>query len=254
MRKLTRLGSTWLVALMASLQAQDGVAATIQWGAPTGISGDADVDTSGTLVRAFNPGGLAATVNGVAFEVFPVGAQINSVGNFTLSVPSNTVSDLGGLAAAQVPFANLSADYRELLGNAATSFPSLTLTLTVDGLTIGKTYLVQFWKNDSRDFNPPGFTFSVDIQPGGISLDPNTSVVEGGVGQYVIGTFLATSNSESFTFENSEVGGSLNAFQLRQVDLSPPRTLPASSMLGLGILCLSMLLVAANTRLSKPVA
>jgi hypothetical protein len=49
-------------------------AATITWSAPTNISGDSDVITTGTLVAArnFSQTQVAPTVNGILFDIFPI--------------------------------------------------------------------------------------------------------------------------------------------------------------------------------------
>ncbi len=113
-------------ALLAT--AGSGHAAVIAFGAPTNISGDSDVNTTGTLVGAFNFAGAATPVNRVNFLAFPVGATSNTVGNFTLSVPSGTFSGVNtGFAAP--PFSNLSAGYQALLDTAAGSGQQMTLTM-----------------------------------------------------------------------------------------------------------------------------
>jgi len=216
-------------------------AATIQWGPATGISGDPDVRTAGSLVAAFNVAGASTTVNGVTFATFGVGAQTNTVGDFTLSVAALTVG-AASRGSAQAPFASLTPAYRALLDNAASTLGEV-MTLTMAGLTPGQGYELQLWVNDSRDHDPPGFTFEVDVASGNsVYLDPNTSIVEGGVGQYVAGTFLADSATQQVTFSNSEVGGSLNGFQLRAVTLARPRAVPAISPAGVGAACVLLLL------------
>ena len=60
-----------VVATAALATAASTHAALIAWGAPTGITGDSDVSTAGTLVGAVNvgaPGVGSTTVNGVRHE------------------------------------------------------------------------------------------------------------------------------------------------------------------------------------------
>ena len=100
---------------------------------------------------------------------------------------------------------------------------------------MGQTYLFETWVNDSQSHIPPGFTFDVDVSSGSlVTLDPNTTIVEGGLGQYVVGTFTASAASQQVTYDNSEVGGSLAAFQLR---LAPPTVIPepGTALFGLAL-------------------
>ena len=223
------------LALLFTVAALSGAslhAATISWGAPTNISGDGDVSTSGTLLGAFNVGGPATTVNGVNFQAFGVGAASNTVGNFNLS--SSSAIGANSFTTPLTPFSNLSASYRSLLSTGANS--GRLLTLTLNNLTVGQTYLFETWVNDSRSHIPPGFTFDVDVSSGSlVTLDPNTTIVEGGLGQYVLGTFTANAVSQQVTYDNSEIGGGINAFQLRLV---PPPAIPepGAALFGLALL------------------
>lgn len=196
--------------------AGSGHAAVIAFGAPTNISGDSNVSTMGTLVGAFNFAGATTSVNGVNFLAFPVGAASNTVGNFTLSVPSGTIAAVNTSFPAP-PFSNLSAGYQALLGTAAGSGQQMTLTM--NGLTVGQNYLFETWVNDSRDFTS-AFTFPVTVSAGNsVILIPNTTVFGGGVGQFVLGTFTANSTSQQVGYFNSEFA-IVNGFQLRA--LAPP--------------------------------
>ena len=55
-----------------------------------------------------------------------------------------------------------------------------------------------------------------------MSVDRNTSNAFGGVGQFVVGTFTATSATQTFYFSGGDDGApTLNAFQVRKVDNAP---------------------------------
>ena len=223
------------LAILLTVAALSGTslhAAIISWGAPTNISGDGDVSTNGTMLGAFNVGGPATTVNGVNFQAFGVGATSNTDGNFNLS--SSSVIGANSFSTALTPFSNLSASYRSLISTGANS--GRLLTLTLGGLTVGQTYIFQTWVNESQSHIPPGFTFEVDVSSGSlITLDPNTTIFEGGLGQYVVGTFTASAASQQVTYDNSEVGGSLAAFQLRAA--APPAVPePGTALFGLALL------------------
>ena len=113
-------------------------AATITWGAPTGISGDADVRANGILVGAFNidgPSAPATTINGVPFAPFTFSGNVATVGNFTFTSPVPFASSFFGLAGPN-PFGSLSPQYRALLGTYGRNF-SESFTLTMNHLTVG---------------------------------------------------------------------------------------------------------------------
>src|SRR5262249_27015303 len=66
-------------------------ASTITWGSPQNISGDTDVDTTGSLVGAFNTGaaGVAnTTINGVPFLGLALSGNSVTSGNFNFSIAS----------------------------------------------------------------------------------------------------------------------------------------------------------------------
>jgi len=212
-------------------------AADINWGSAQQIMNDNDVSTNGAAVAAYAFNATSAgTVNGVTFQPFAVGNQVNTVGNYTLGVAGFVV--LGsGHTTASAPFGSLSSGYQNLLGTDALDLTN-TMQLDITGLTGGQNYEIQFWANDSSSYDPnPGFTFPTFIVTGMTSatLDPNTSLQEGGLGQYVTGTFTADpSGTQSIQFFDGEVAF-LNGFQLRA--LSPVAVpTPVAVWGGLGLL------------------
>lgn len=219
-------------------------AASINWSMPADIANDSDVNLTGTLVGAFNLVGATTVINGVSFQSFPVGAQVNTIGGFSVAADSGSVGSTGTGSAA-IPFTNLSSEYRTMLSDWADASP---LRLTMTNLTVGATYALQLWVNDARSYKPPGFTFGVGIVGGAnsVELDPNTSVNEGGVGQYVIGTFTANSTTQEVSFDNGEVGGSLNGFQLRALVVPSQQAAPAMSPAMHTILVLALLAISAR--------
>lgn len=232
-----------LALALAAIPTSSGV--SITWGTPQQITGDSDVSLNGTLVGAINLAGPATTVNGVNFQALAiVNNGANTIGNFTYEASFfyNVINPALSTASASPPFSLLSAGYQSLLGTAAAA--GGVQTLTMNGLTVGQAYEFQAWVNDSEDFDPfPGFTFTVNVASGNdVDLDPNTSLNDGGLGQYVIGTFVADAPSQQVTFANSEVGVA-NGFQLRQLNLRTPSvpdagaTLPllAASLAGLAV-------------------
>ncbi|MGB8170134.1 MAG: autotransporter-associated beta strand repeat-containing protein [Chthoniobacteraceae bacterium] len=189
--------------------------ASVAWERWQETSGATDVSTLGTPVRAYVFGSAApsAPINGVTFTRFDTQA-LDTVAGLT-----NTGSSFG---SASAPYANLSADYKTLLGSArysATKYGSLAL----NGLTPGQWYVVQMWMNDSRASSGGrrtrinGSTF-LSYNPGGPS---DNLAYEGGLGHHMLGTFRAGSASQRFEFDAS-ASAQINALQLRAIAAPDP--------------------------------
>lgn len=174
-------------------------AATINWGPVTTITGASDVSTAGTTHAAINfgdTGAPAVTVNGITFQPLTVaGFNTSSITNGTVTLTeTQTVlhgnngpggSNTGAFAAMA------DADYKTLLSSEINSVAIFDLQLTTSGLSLGQTYQVQLWCNYSSTNN----TNKVAIT-GGPILDDNTTDAFGGLGQYVIGSFIADGSSQ----------------------------------------------------------
>jgi hypothetical protein len=217
--------------------------AGITWSSPTTISGDADVSTNGTTVYAYYMGGTGAaatTVNGVTFD--SVGADPASsitLGQVTMSTTGGTVNNhpdiFGGMG--NPPFSGLSSSYQTILGsdeNTSAQTPELTLTVALGGLTSGNSYQVEFWVNDSR----ANITRSETVTGANTqTLSFNNTGGDGGVGQFVIGTFTASGTSQSFTITGttgSEVS-QINALDVLQTNVSSvPEPLSVILLIGMG--------------------
>lgn len=214
----------------------------ITWGSPQTISGDSDVLTTGSLVYAFNfghggfgPGDVTATtVNGVTFAPFGVDSsapQTVTVGDLTLTEDPNFLFAYDPFGYTAAPYSGLSSDYKALLDQAVYAAEPGTITIALGGLTAGQNYSVQWWTNDSS------LTYGSLTTASGVTdvtLDPNTTDVLGGVGQYAIGTFTATSGTQTFTLTGS-VGSNpafdfpmISGLQLRTAGVTPvPEVDPA---------------------------
>ncbi len=228
-RKLFAAGNFGCLTLLSPLGAR---AALITWNGPQDIAGDADVSQNGTLLGALNLDGSGAAVNGVNFQGVDLafGSQVLTVGNFDLSgFFYNDVGVSFNSGSTAAPFASLGSDYRAMLGTAASAVPSgaAALTLTMNGLTIGQNYEFQAWVNHSNgNVNPIIGTYKVTIAAGNsVELDPNTTELYGGLGQFVIGSFIADATSQQVTFDNAEVAR-VNGFQLRLTNASVPAPAP----------------------------
>ncbi|MEU6602187.1 DUF1593 domain-containing protein [Streptomyces flaveolus] len=221
----------------------------VTWSSPKSINSDKDVSTKGSLVRAANLTADAAgfntatTVNGVRFDAAPfVGDTTNLANGDTVVATDNAArgvsTGLGGDDAA--PFSALSPEYKALLrtgyyNEAPTDVTAISNnvkerageTLTLNNLKVGQKYQLQFWVNDYRvgaaGANPkPDFSTVVDDGNRRVALQHNTQNVQGGTGQYVIGTFVATSTTKTFNLAGNNAKESsnnrsavFNAYQLR---------------------------------------
>jgi len=200
------------------------VPATVTWSAPQNINGDTDVSLNGTFVAADNVAGSATTVNGVTFSGltdFSINPATTSDGYFSLSGTNGPYSGYGSPAT---PFANLSAEYQALLSTGNFGFGNSVMTLTLNNLQVAQTYLVQIFFNDSRGVT--GLQ-TMNVTAGNtVKLNGNTTGANGGTGQFVIGTFIATSTTQSIDIQGDPGFGTLvNGFQLR---LNPAITTAAT--------------------------
>lgn len=186
-----------LMAVLLPLAILPAQAATIVWSAPQNITTDTDVFTNDSLFASANfTSGSAVTVNGVTFNAFPItaGGTSATVGNITVT-GTGTGFTTTTVATTSAPWTGLSAAYRALLNPALTqSGLGNQLRFTLSNLTVGSTYTIQYWVNDSRN-NGFGRTTNVGTQ----NLQVNVTDLEGGLGQYVRGTFVADTTSQSFT-------------------------------------------------------
>ncbi|MDF7809483.1 PEP-CTERM sorting domain-containing protein [Pontiellaceae bacterium B12219] len=205
---------------MAVLMAGVAQAAVINWGTVQDISGDADVSLNGTNQWAYSFGSADVTLNTQLFT-----GESASTGNADVIT---TYDKIHGTAfgAGVAPFTGLSSGYQTLLESAA--YSSFDVTVTMNDLLIGQDYEVQFWVNDSRGGKYATRGLSVD----GVGLAYNVTEATGGVGQYVIGTFKADTETQSMLLDSST--NQLNAIQLRAIP--EPATIGLIAAFGGGLL------------------
>jgi hypothetical protein len=221
-----------LIVAFATLAATPVTAAPPQivWGSPQTVSSDSDVDTTGSLVYAFTFGGDSAppstTVNGVTFAPFTIpggfpGPSTVTVGNVTLTESLGELYAYNTFGSATAPFSGLSSNYRSLLGTGAYANLPATITVSLNGLTSGQDYRLQWWTNNSANLSPifgGSFANTTATAINAVTLDPNTTNAIGGLGQFAIGTFTASGTTQAFSLDaTSGFSPLINALQVRAV-------------------------------------
>ena len=193
-----------LTALLAAVSlCSPAIGATVTWNAPVTIAGDSDVSTTGSLVNAFTfASGNVATVNGVNFLPFSISANTTTFGG------SNSPFGTGN-----APFSSLSSSYQNAITGGLFNGGG-TDSVTLNNLTVGHTYQVQIWADDSRSCcSSRTETVAGNNSP---TLAYNNTAAAGGVGQFVTGTFTANSTSQSisYTFFPSGTSAQVNGLQV----------------------------------------
>lgn len=210
----------------------------VTWGTAQNILGDSDVVTDGTLKYAYNFGSsgvTSTTVNGVTFAAgaFPTNLSTNTttIGSVGFSENQGSLYSFNTLGTGSGAFSGLSAAYQALLSTAGTSNQPNTLSLTLNGLTAGQSYKIQWWLNNSslQVDTSNGFAFMSTSATAGnaITLSANVGAASGNLGQFVTGTFTASGSSAvialngvgSYNLLNNRP--MINALQLRDVTPVP---------------------------------
>jgi len=211
-------------------------AAAITWSAAADITSDSDVSTSGNLLYA-EDWAAAATVNGIPFAY---DGSSTGDSNIAIAFPSpagTSATAVGG--GTSNPYNDLSTTYKRLVrglvyGNTGAAGAATSGTITLQGLTVGNAYQVQVWINDSRS-GASGGTNSYPTRVATLTSIGGNSVAlahcvggtstspAGGLGQYAIGTFIATATTQPIyeTDTNTASGGTggtqLNAIQVANI-------------------------------------
>jgi len=216
-----------IAGMIAAANAQN---ANITWNTPLTISGTSDVNTSGTVVGTWAPGDDAYNpdslpVNGVTFNAYGSGPFNSLVGN----------SGIDGHYTGFNSPGTADSNYNTIL-RAAIYNNGEAMSITWGGMTAGDTYLLEFWVNDSRN---GGSVDRNETLTGGTSTSAALAYgfAGGGVGQFIIGTFVSDgTGTETLTvnpFGGADIGGSaqINLMQLRDITPVPePSTLAFLAM------------------------
>lgn len=209
---LVRLAPT--VLILSGLAAMHPAAAQfVTFGAAQTIAGISDVSTTGTLVDAYDFSGSSATVNGVLFSSM---AFASGAGHLTVS---GADSEYGyfGTGGSSTTYGSLDSSYRNLLTNGLYVNSSNPFSLTESGLTAGHHYQVQYFVNDSRSLASGRTETVTSIGSNNQTLKYNSTGADGGVGQYVDGTFTATTGGTVTLTAASTSSAQINGLQFRDL-------------------------------------
>jgi autotransporter-associated beta strand protein len=219
----TRLLSLMLAAGVSIVCGPAARAASITFSAPATLAGDADVLNSGETTYAYD-WSTAQTVNGVPFTATAATGTVGG-GNITLSGFSS--ANASAFTSTVNPFNNLSAAYKgSLVGSVFNSTSNTAALVTLNNLTSGHKYQVQLWAGDPRTGISTNRAEWIYDGIGGATnlLKLNMTATNGGLGQWVIGSFTADSSSQNFTLDATAPGNpgnnnvvQINAIQVRDV-------------------------------------
>ena len=168
---------------------------------------------------------IISSTAGITIENFTQFAQTNTFIGTASGSDITAATIVGDVTTAAGPF---TADD---FGNTLSSFGfANSLTYTLDNLTVGLSYDIQFFFNDSRDASFANRTLIVDDGNGNVAtVDNFTSVT---------GTFIAEAETQDFTLTGSN-GAHINLIAFSGGVLPVPE--PSSALLlGLGGLALGL--------------
>jgi len=196
----------------------------IEWSTVATVSGASDVSTDGDLAYAYTFG-TANTVNTVPFVKASSTTDFDGSGNITASgwqaiAPAGT----GGSGGMTGPYSDIINNFLYRDGTAATA--------TLNNLTAGNTYQVQIWaqSNNSSRYQ----WVSGGDGAGAVALQFDMGADNG---QYAIGSFVASSASETLRIWGNQ-SGQINAIQVRDLGVIPE---PSTAILaGLGLAGLTL--------------
>jgi hypothetical protein len=226
------MNKTILYASLVGLLATAANAAQIAWQPVQNIAGASDVSTAGTYFGSWAPANVSLAVNGVTF-------QANDLPSFTID--SWFQGNYNGFGSPNTSDAN----YNTLLSSAHFSSDGTGGSFSWDGLTVGHTYQVQLWTEDTRNIGKRRWENIYEVNYGDSGTSGALNFPADGtspVGQFDLGTFVADASTQRIAFETwCNVGGGqcaqVNLFQVRDLtDVPEPSSLALLLAGGLGLL------------------
>lgn len=223
--------SSWLALAVfcSQLAIAPAQAANVIWQTPVTMTADTDVRTYGSFVSAYTLAGFSnpTTVNGVSFaSAVPSGLFAPSVsfgssatlsGGSGVGINGNVNGEVGTPASPA-----LSADYGKIANGGAYAYQNgwagpAPMTLTLNNLTVGRSYMFQTWVNDSR----ASVGTRTQSLTGGFNTSAtmayNSTQANGGNGSFLVGNFVADATSQAINFNLTNGITQMNAFQVRDV-------------------------------------
>ncbi|MCL1921770.1 MAG: autotransporter-associated beta strand repeat-containing protein [Kiritimatiellaeota bacterium] len=199
-----------MVAVVLGLAAVAAMGAGIVWDtdangdSPYWITGESDVRTDGVLVYAH---GGNVTVNQVSFRAF---SSANAAGtDIEMPFGGGPYNDFG---APGIP-----PPYATLITSGVYKDTSAAIEITLNNLTAGASYQIQFWVTDSRNYGASRHeTLS---SAGGNTVTLKFQNAEPGAllnGQYAVGYFVADGATQDFQV-TPNASAQMNAIQVRQL-------------------------------------
>lgn len=246
---MRKIGFSALLAVIFSLGISVKADANeIFWGFSQNITSASDVSTLGTSVLALNASGFSdapVVVNSVTFQTLDV-FDANGLANFS------TTFNSGRNDSIAFGFGGLTGGVADLVqgGFFGGGTPTPTdITHTFSGLTVGGTYEIQLFINDSRTADGRSSDWINGLSDGNGNLNVATLNLNNGpagptTGDFITGTFTADTTTQSFTTQSSTDGGvtfsatgsqnQINALQLRLLAVPEPTS---GALLFGGLLC-----------------
>jgi lysophospholipase L1-like esterase len=206
----------------------------VTWGNAMGITGDANLSTSGAYVDAFliNTGATASlTADGITFNKAASSSSTSgSDGKISFLVTSGTNNSYG---FSTFPTASPSSSAFAAIMDSGGTFESGGAgagTVTLSGLTLGHAYSVQVF-NYAND-GDQGLTTLSGSTPVTLSNLPGAAGA-GTNGEFATGTFTASSAPQTFNWNGAGSGFTvIGAISVRDTTVSP--TLSTSNVINQG--------------------
>jgi hypothetical protein len=205
------------VAVLATGATHRASAATMTWATVADETGrPSDVLTGGTLFAAVTAG-KSTTVNGVKFVGQTpskiVGEIVFGSAPITVEAVQTSYDSYGSAPVKWDP------GYRALVaGGAYSEFPSSLMKIQISGLTAGHKYVVEifeaFWNTNFATVFVDGASQSSAVN---LSGSAGQGSAASSTAQYVTGTFVADSDSESIALTSTTGYVIFDAMQVRDM-------------------------------------